>query len=83
MRDENLLPVCDATVISSLGLIVVSKLTLTKFIIMAALRSTCGHFIFALWFILSFFYLLSLFPRLFSAVADWMPTIHGVALVRT
>jgi len=36
---------------------------------MAALRSRCGHYIFALWF-LSFF-----LPRLISAVADWMSTI--------
>jgi len=53
---------------------------------MAALRSGCGHYIFALWF-LSFspFYLL--IPRLISAVADWMSIVyhtstHGVALVR-
>jgi len=38
---------------------------------MATLRSRCGHYIFALWF---FFFLL-LFPRLISAVADWMSTI--------
>jgi len=41
-------------------------------IIMAALHSKCEHYIFALWF-LSFF--LSFFPRLISAVADWMSTI--------
>jgi len=40
---------------------------------MAAERSRCGHYIFALWF-LSFFLLL-FFPRLISAVADWMSTI--------
>ena len=39
-------------------------------IIMAALRSRCGHYIFALWFVSS-----SFFPRLISAVADWMSTI--------
>jgi len=41
---------------------------------MAALRSrSYGHYIFALWFLLvSVFYL---FPRLISAVADWMSTI--------
>ena len=33
-----------------------------------------GHYIFALWFLLSIFYLLC-FPRLISAVADWMSTI--------
>jgi len=39
-------------------------------LIMADLRSRCGHYIFALWFlILSFF-----FPRLISAVGDWMST---------
>ena len=38
---------------------------------MAALRSRCGHYIFALWFLLSFFF----FPRLISAVADWMSAI--------
>jgi len=39
--------------------------------IMATLHSRCGHYIFALWFLL----LSSFFPRLFSAVADWMSTI--------
>jgi len=39
--------------------------------IMDALRSRCGHYIFVLF--LSFF--LSFFPRLISAVADWMSTI--------
>ena len=43
---------------------------------MAALRSRCGHYIFVLWFLLSsFFFLLFLFPRLISAVAEWMSTI--------
>ena len=41
-------------------------------IIMAALRSKCGHYIFALWF-LSFFFFFS--PRLISAAAGWMSTI--------
>ena len=40
-------------------------------IIMAALHSRCGHYIFALWF-LSFS--LSFFPRLISAAVDWMST---------
>ena len=42
-------------------------------LIMAAVHSRCGHYIFALWFLLSsssFF-----FPRLISAIADWMSTI--------
>ena len=42
---------------------------------MAALRSRRGHYIFALWFLLSTCLLL-LFTRLISAVADWMSTIH-------
>jgi len=40
-------------------------------IFMAAVRSRCGHYIFILWFLLS-----SFFPRLISAVADWMSTTH-------
>ena len=42
---------------------------------MTALWNRAGHYIFALWF-LAFFLLLSffLFPRLFSAVGDWMST---------
>ena len=43
-------------------------------IFMAALRSRCGHYIFALWFLS--IYLLSFFiPRLISAVAHWMSSI--------
>jgi len=38
---------------------------------MAALHSRCGHYIFAMWFLL----LISFSPRLMSAVADWMSTI--------
>jgi len=33
------------------------------------------HYIFALWFLSSIFYLLFLFPRLISAVGDWMSTV--------
>jgi len=33
------------------------------------------HYIFALWFLSFFFFLLSFFPRLISAVGDWMSTI--------
>jgi len=45
------------------------------FIIMAALCNRAGHYIFALWsLLLSSIYLL-IFPRLISAVADWMSTI--------
>jgi len=39
-------------------------------IFMAALHSKCGHYISILWFLL-----LSFFPRLISAVADWLSTI--------
>ena len=38
--------------------------------VMAALRSTCGHYIVILWLISSFF------PRLTSAVTDWLPYFH-------
>jgi len=38
-------------------------------LIMAALRSRCRHYIFAMWFLLFFS------PRLESAVAEWMSTI--------
>jgi len=39
-------------------------------VVMAALCNRTGHYIFALWFLLS-----SFFPRLISAVADWMSAI--------
>jgi len=48
--------------------------TVCNALVMAALlRSRCGHYIFALWFLvlLSFF----LFSRLMSAVADGLSTI--------
>ena len=44
-------------------------------IVMAALRSRCGHYIFALWFLLSSSS--CFFPRLISAIGDWMSTIKG------
>ena len=46
------------------------------FLLMVALCNRADHYIFILWFLLSFF--LSsffFFPRLFSAAADWMSTI--------
>jgi len=48
---------------------------------MAALWNRAGHYIFMLWFLSSSIYLF--FPRLISAVGDWMSTIlrHGVAVV--
>jgi len=42
-------------------------------VVMAALWNRAGHYIFVLWFLLSFFFLF--FPRLISAVGDWMSTI--------
>jgi len=43
---------------------------------MAALWNRAGHYIFALWFLLSFIFLsFFFFPRLISAVAEWMSTI--------
>jgi len=41
---------------------------------MAALWNRAGHYIFMLWFLSIFFYL-PFFPRLISAVGDWMSTI--------
>ena len=43
-------------------------------IIMAALCNRADHYIFALWFLSSIFYLFFI-PRLISAAADWMSTI--------
>ena len=40
-----------------------------------ALRSRCGHYIFIMWLLPSFFLSSSFFPRLISAVGDWMSTI--------
>jgi len=68
-----------------------SLTVLSCLLIMAALRSSCGHYIFVLWFLLlslwspyvigrpyifssCFFFF---FPRLISAVGDWMSTILG------
>jgi len=39
-------------------------------LVMAALRSRCGRYIFVLSLLFFFF-----FPRLISAVADWMSTV--------
>jgi len=43
-------------------------------LIMAALWNMAGHYIFILSFVLSI-YLSSFFPRLISAVTDWMSAI--------
>jgi len=54
---------------------------LEQLLFMAALRSRCGHYIFALWF-LSFFYLFPL-PNLSGRRLDvYHTSTHGVALVR-
>ena len=60
-------------VVASCSLRYIITTDLLHFII-AALRSRCGHCIFALWFLSSIFYLFFI-PRLISAVADWMSTI--------
>jgi len=39
---------------------------------MVALCNRARHYIFVVWFLLSIFYV---FPRLFSAIADWMSDI--------
>ena len=46
---------------------------LDTFLFMVALWNRADHYIFILWFLLSIFYLF--FPRLISAVAEWMSTI--------
>jgi len=46
-----------------------------QFIFMAALCNRASHYIFALWFLFSLFYRSIFFPRLISAVADWMSAI--------
>jgi len=48
---------------------------------MAALRSRCGHYIFALWFLSSFYHF---FPRLNPAVRldVYHTSTHDVALVQ-
>jgi len=51
-------------------------------IIMAALRSRCGHYIFALWFLLSSFFFLSS-PNLSGRRVDvYHTSTHDVALVQ-
>ena len=55
-------------------------------VIVAALRSRCGHYILALWFLLSFYLLFSFYrfssPNLSRRRLDVCHTsTHGVALV--
>ena len=53
----------------------------TYIIIMAALHSRCGHYIFALWFLLCIYLFSS--PNLSGRRVDVYHTpIHGVTLVR-
>jgi len=42
---------------------------------MVALCNRAGNYVFALWFLSSFFFYLFFFPHLISAAADWMSTI--------
>jgi len=50
---------------------------------MAALRSRCGHYMFALWFLLSFFFFFISSPNLSRLRLDvYHTSTHRVALVR-
>jgi len=51
--------------------ILANAVNVSRFIV-AALWNRTGHYIFAPWFLSS---LVSFFPRLISAVAEWMSTI--------
>jgi len=44
-------------------------------LVMVALWNRADHYIFILWFLLFFFFFLFFFPRIISAVADWMSAI--------
>jgi len=55
--------------------VTVIVLSYLRTFVMAALCNGTGHNIFAMWFLLSFFFLP--FPRLISAVPNWMSTIHN------
>jgi len=58
----------------------VAKIFLILFLIMAALRNRAGHYIFAVWFLSSFFFSL---PNLSSRRLDvYHTSTRGVALVR-
>ena len=59
----------DAVPVTQVSSKVIGQSSLTRsVVVMAALRSRCGHYIFVLF--LSFF-----IPRLISALAEWMSTI--------
>jgi len=55
---------------TSAGTVIVRETSAARYPL-SVLCNRAGHYIFALWFLLAFY----LFPRLFSAVADWMSTI--------
>jgi len=58
-------------------------LVLALCLVMAALRSRCGHYIFALWFLSSIFYLFYSSPNLSGRRLDvYHASTHGVALAR-
>ena len=67
-------PVCGSH--NSNVVVIVAFVFIDYTVIMVALSNRADHYIFTLWFLLSFF-LLSFFnfPRLISAVGDWMPAI--------
>ena len=60
---------------SQMLMILSNRGTAGKLVIMVALCNRADHYIFALWFLSIFFFYLSFFPRLISAVGDWMSTI--------
>jgi len=62
--------------------VVLHFISIATLIIMAALRSRCGHYIFALWFLLSSSFFISS-PNLSRHTLDvYHTSTHGVALVQ-
>jgi len=58
-----------------------SRSALTHILVMAALRSRCGHYIFAPWFLSSMFFFSS--PNLSGCRLDvYHTSTHGVALLQ-
>jgi len=53
----------------------IDNFILNVYVIMADVWNRAGHYIFILWLLLSIFLLSSFFPRLISAVGDWMSTV--------
>jgi len=57
--------------------------TVLSFVVMAALRSRCGHYIIVLWFLSSFFFLFYSLPNLSGRRLDvYHTSTYGLALVR-